>query len=73
MHEPSGLGGPIQNSGDVPSDKKVGDTLKLIVAIASERELAFRFPTPADEERAQRAPTKGKDGRRGSPKGDRRR
>lgn len=72
MHEPSGLGGPIQNSGDVPSPKKVGDTLKLIVAIASERELAFRYPTPADEERAQRAPNKGKDGRSGSAKGGRR-
>lgn len=69
MHEPSGLGGPIQNSGDVPADKNVGDTLKLIVAIANEHELAFRYPTPADEARAQRAPSKGKGGRGGSGRG----
>lgn len=72
MHAPSGLGGPIQNGGDVPSEKNVGDTLKLIVAIASERELAFRYPTPVDEERAQRALNKGKDGRSDSAKGGRR-
>ena len=71
MHEPSGLAGAIQNSGDVPTDKNVGDTLKLIVASANERELAFRFPTPADEERAQRASSKGK-GRGGPGRGGRR-
>lgn len=54
-YAPSGLSGPIQNSGDVPSDKKAGDTLELIVASATERGIDFRYPTPADEERAQRA------------------
>jgi len=71
MHKPSGLEGPIQNSGDVPADKNVGDSLKLVVASANERELAFRYPTPADEARAQRAPSMGK-GRGGSGGGGRR-
>lgn len=59
VHAPSKLSGPIQNSGAVPADKKAGDTLKLIVAMANEREIAFRYPTPADEARAQRAPRRG--------------
>jgi CRISPR-associated protein Cmr6 len=70
LHGASGVSGPIQNSGDMPADKNVGDTLKLIVAIANEREIAFRYPTPADEERAQRAPSKGRPG--GSGRGARR-
>jgi CRISPR-associated protein Cmr6 len=68
MHEPSGLRGPINNSRDVPADKNVGDALRLIVTSVKEREIAFRYPTPADEELAQRAPNKGKkhdDPRRG--------
>jgi len=69
MHEPSGLSGPIQNTGDVPGDKNVGDALRLIVAIATEREIAFRYPTSADEERAQRASSKGKGGRGGPGRG----
>jgi CRISPR-associated protein Cmr6 len=60
IHAPSGLIGAIQNSADVPVDKNAGDPLKLIVASANSRELAFRFPTPADQERAQRGPSKGK-------------
>jgi hypothetical protein len=28
---------------------KAGDSLKLIIASTNERELAFRYPTPADE------------------------
>lgn len=71
-HEPSGLAGPIQNSGDVPADKSVGDTLRLIVAIVNERELAFRYPTAADEERAQRAPSKGNRQHGGPGRGGRR-
>jgi CRISPR-associated protein Cmr6 len=69
MHEPSRLSGPIQNSESVPTDKNAGDSLKLIVANATERELAFRYPTPADEARAQR-PSRG--GRQGPRKGGRR-
>lgn len=62
-HAPSGLSGPIQNSGDVPSDRKPGDTLELIIASATERGLDFRYPTPADEARAKRVAGKGKGGR----------
>ncbi len=60
MHGGSGLSGPIQNSGDVPSDKKAGDVLELIVASATERGIDFRYPTPADEVRAKRVTGKGK-------------
>jgi CRISPR-associated protein Cmr6 len=62
-HAPSGLSGPIQNSGDVPSDTKAGDKLELIVASATGRGLDFRYPTPADEARAKRAAGKGQGGR----------
>jgi CRISPR-associated protein Cmr6 len=62
-HAPSGLSGPIQNTGDVPSDRTAGDTLELIVASATERGLDFRYPTPADEARAKRAAGKGRGGR----------
>ncbi len=72
LHKPSGLSGAIQNAGDVPADKSVGDTLTLIVAIANEREIAFHYPTPADEQRAQRAPSKGGGGRGGPERGGRR-
>lgn len=68
-HAPSDLSGPIQNSSDVPSDKNAGDVLELIVASATERGLDFRYPSPADEARAQRAPGKGQGGR---GKGERR-
>jgi len=54
-HEPTGLSGPVQNTTDVPGDKKPGDKLTLIVASVSEREIAFRFPTAEDEQRAQKA------------------
>jgi CRISPR-associated protein Cmr6 len=66
VHAPSGLVGPIQNSGDVPIGSSPGDTMELIVANATD----FRYPTPAEEARAQRAPDRG----RGAPgKGGRRR
>jgi CRISPR-associated protein Cmr6 len=54
IHQPSGLSGPIQNTGDVPADKRAGDSLELIVAFVKEREIAFLYPTPAEQERAQR-------------------
>lgn len=63
MHALSGLSGPVQNSGDVPSDKRAGDMLELIVASATERSVDFRYPTSADEARAQRSSGKGKGGR----------
>ncbi|HVA63079.1 MAG TPA: type III-B CRISPR module RAMP protein Cmr6 [Terriglobales bacterium] len=41
-HEASGLSGPVQNSGDVPQEKKPGDHITLIVASVNSREIAFR-------------------------------
>lgn len=61
-HEPSALSGPIQNSDDVPTDKKAGDTVQLIVASVSEKTIDFRYPTPADEQRAQRSRNQPKGG-----------
>lgn len=36
--------GPIQNSQEVPADKKPGDVVTLILASINEREAAFRWP-----------------------------
>ena len=44
-HEASGLSGPIQNSRDVPSSRKPGDRVTLVVSSVSAQEVAFRFPT----------------------------
>lgn len=43
-HEPSGLEGPVQNSGVVPADKKPGERVTLIVKIAKGRESGFEWP-----------------------------
>lgn len=47
LHEPSGLAGPIHNSGDVPAAENAGGRLTLVVASVSAREIAFRVPTAA--------------------------
>jgi CRISPR-associated protein Cmr6 len=65
-HLLSGLTGNIQNSEAVPTDKKTGDTVELIVASAT----AFNYPTPEQEARAQRGKS---NGRGGAGKGGRRR
>lgn len=44
-HEPSGLTGPIQNSGDVPATMNAGDRVEVVVAISKGAESAFKFPT----------------------------
>ncbi len=64
-HEPSGLSGPVQNTGDVPADKNAGDKVTLIVASSNEREIAFRFPTAADEQRADKSQGKPRGGHGG--------
>lgn len=46
-HEPSGLSGPIQNSDAVPAEKKPGDHVELLVAFASPRGIAFKWPAGA--------------------------
>jgi hypothetical protein len=48
-HVATGIAGPIQNSADVPADKKVGEPLTLRVQSANEREIAYRFLTTADQ------------------------
>lgn len=61
-HVTSNISGPIVNSGEVPADKKAGDIVPLIVQSANEREIAFRWPTAADEQRAQKSQGKPKGG-----------
>jgi CRISPR-associated protein Cmr6 len=48
-HEPTELTGPIQNSGEVPGDRKPGDKLTLVVASVNEREIAFRYSSASGE------------------------
>lgn len=50
-HLETGLSGPIHNSADVPAESKPGDRVKLVTASCNEREIAFRWPTAADEKR----------------------
>jgi len=54
-HDASGMSGPIQNSADVPADARPGDTVDLIVMSVDRHEIGFRYPTPADEQRARGA------------------
>lgn len=51
QHLSSGLTGEIQNSDAVPTDKRPGDMVELIVASAT----AFKYPTPEEEARAARS------------------
>lgn len=44
-HQTSGLQGPIQNTRDVPDDAEPHSQVRLIVASANPREIAFRWPT----------------------------
>lgn len=48
LHEESSIIGPIQNTNDVPADKKPGDRVTLMVFGRTD----FRWPTEADEKRA---------------------
>jgi CRISPR-associated protein Cmr6 len=57
QHTATGISGPIQNSADVPSDKKPGDIVTLIVKNATEGEIGFRYPTDTDK-RDERSPKK---------------
>jgi CRISPR-associated protein Cmr6 len=71
-HVATDIAGPIQNSNDVPGEKKAGDSVKLIVASANQREISFRYPTAADEQRAQKQHAKPKGGPGGQrPRGRR--
>lgn len=57
LHEASGLSGPIQNSQMVPSDKKPGDRVMLIVKIVKGADSGFEFPS---EKYVPGSPKKGK-------------
>lgn len=54
-HEPSGLEGPIHNSGHVPNTAEPGQHCSLIVASVSQKEMAFSWPTPEAEARRSRS------------------
>jgi hypothetical protein len=43
-HPATGLEGPIQNSGMVPSERQPGDSVSLVVKMATERVIAFAWP-----------------------------
>ena len=62
-HEPSGLEGPIQNSGDVPDAAEPGQRVSLVVASANRRKMEFSWPTPEIE--ARRSKSEGRRRRRG--------
>ena len=72
LHEPTELSGPIQNSADVPGELKAEDKVSLIVASANEREIAFRYPTAADEKRVLKPKSKPNPGRSGRQRPGRR-
>lgn len=57
-HIATGITGPIQNSNEVPGDKNAGERVILIVTSANEREIAFRYPTAADEQKTKQPPPK---------------
>jgi CRISPR-associated protein Cmr6 len=52
QHATTGMSGHIENSNDVPSDKKPGDRIALIVKYVNEQVIAFRYPTDADKQYA---------------------
>lgn len=54
QHGPSGLSGPIVNSGLVPAENEVGSSLTLIVHSINRFEMAFRVPTAADEAKGKK-------------------
>ncbi|HUT87430.1 MAG TPA: type III-B CRISPR module RAMP protein Cmr1, partial [Candidatus Heimdallarchaeota archaeon] len=70
-HEPTSMVGPIQNTEDVPADKKPGDIVELRVQIPKPHDFAFRWPTEQDRERDRQAKQKrtGPDRRGGRPGG----
>lgn len=63
-HAGTGITGPIQNSPDVPPDKKPGDQLELSVQYAKEHEIGFRYLTEQDRARLATKKPKTKGGRR---------
>jgi len=56
--------GNIQNPGDVPADKKIGDRVQLSVAICNLEQIQFRWPQPRRGEKPGKAKPRGGLGRR---------
>ena len=48
--------GPVQPSVAIPSEWVSGKEVELVVAISTEREIAFRYPTQADLDRRNKPP-----------------
>jgi CRISPR-associated protein Cmr6 len=67
-HSTTRIEGPIQNTADVPPDAKAGQQITLIVKSANPKEIAFHYPTAADEQR-QNAPRGQGKPKRDGPKG----
>jgi CRISPR-associated protein Cmr6 len=52
QHEATGLVGEIQNTEEVPADKRPGDAVTLKVMAVHTRGMAFRWPGPGAEGQA---------------------
>ena len=64
-HEPTGLQGPLQNSGEGPDDAAAGQRVQLVVASANPHGISFNWLTPAIEARLR---SKQSDGPRRPPR-----
>jgi len=53
-HDGAGLEGPVQNSNEVPADKKGGERITVEVKIAKGRESAFRYLGGPENPKGQR-------------------
>jgi len=47
-HHGADLEGPVQNSNEVPSDKKAGESIMVEVRIVKGKESAFKYLSSAD-------------------------
>ena len=64
-HEPTGLQGPLQNSGEGPDDAAAGQRVQLVVASANPHGISFNWLTPTIEARLR---SKQSDGPRRPPR-----
>jgi hypothetical protein len=71
-HIQSGLVGPIVNNADVPNDKVPDEPITLRLHSNNPRDISFRYPTVADEQKRKAASHKGNHGDQRSPAGKRR-
>ncbi len=62
-HEPSDRSGEIQNSAEVPADKKAGEVVTLLVHSVPPKGIVFRWPSPGEVERGGRPRQGGPAGR----------